>query len=144
MAEKVPIFIFLLTVIANIYIFIFFIQKHTSNLLYRIVWFLPSLLLLIGLYIVYFSDYEIIRKDFFTIFFLSLTLPTICFAMISSFDLFFKRYFNWKFHPFTLMALIISFSSFLIILFEGITEKNKPESNKTFFYSLNEPMKSEK
>jgi hypothetical protein len=143
MVGKIFIFIFLLAVLANIYIFIFFIQKRTSSFLYRIVWFLPSLFLLIALYIVYFSDLETIEKSFFIISFLALTLPIIFFALISCFDFIFSRSFGRRFYPFTFFALIVSFFSFIIILFVGITGRDKITSDETNFYLSNESLSNE-
>lgn len=131
--------IFLIVLIADIYIFFLYIKKLTQNKILRILWFLPSVLLLGGIYYFFFSGNLSEYRGIFTIVFIAITLPKILFTIITLLDLPLRYFFKWKVYPFTIIALILCIGIEYIIIYGGIWGKTKLEVKEVTFFSPNLP-----
>lgn len=140
MFGRILLFLFPLVLIADIYIYMIFIRKLTKKLPLRILWFLPSALLLLGVYIFFFSG---IRSDFreaFIIAYIVLAIPKIFFFIISLLDIPFRIIFKkWKIYPFTIVASFVSLAIVFIVLYGGLAGKERIVVKEVEFSSPNLP-----
>lgn len=140
MFGKVLSYAFILLIISDFYIFSVFIRKLTGNIVLRLLWFIPTIFLLAGLYFFFYSGMKSNYRDIYMLTYLALALPKILFFIISLFDLplryFFKR---WKIYPFTIIGLIISLSAFYIIIYGSIYGKTDFNVKEVTFTSSRLP-----
>ena len=139
MFGRIFIYVFFLLIVADIYIFFVFIKKLTKSLFLRSLWFLPTLLLLAGLYFYSFGGIIGGLRDIFTITFIALSLPKIFFALISLLDIPFRIFFRWKIFPFTVVALAVSIGAEFIILYGGLVGHSRITVKEITFSSPNIP-----
>lgn len=139
MFGNIFIYIFFILIVSEIYIYCLFIRRLSKNLLLRSLWFLPSVLLLGGLFLYIFRIIDDDLRGAFTIIYIALTLPKIIFPILSLFDIPFRIFFKWKIYPFTIIGLLISISVLYIIVYGGVTGKSKLTVKEVTFYSHNLP-----
>ena len=139
MFGRIFIYVFFLLIAADIYIFFVFIKRLTKSLLLRSLWFLPTFMLLAGLYYFYLSDWGGGFRGFFTIAFIALSLPKILFTIISLFDIPFRIFFRWKIFPFTIVALAVSVGVEFIVLYGGLVGQSRLTVKEVTFSSPNIP-----
>jgi len=139
MFGNIFIYIFFLLITADIYIYILFIRRLTKSILLRSLWFLPSFLLLGGLFAFFFRGLGEGLSGLFMIIYIAMTLPKIVFSIISPLDVPFRIFFKWKIYPFTIVGLIISVFVLYIIYYGSTTGKSKFTVKEVTFYSSNLP-----
>ncbi|MDL2215414.1 metallophosphoesterase [Dysgonomonas sp. OttesenSCG-928-M03] len=139
MFGKIFAYIFLAVIIADIYIFAVFIRKLTKNILFRLLWFVPSLILLAGIYLFFFSGKGHDYREIFMFAFAGITLPKIFFTIISWLDIPFRYFFKWKVYPFTIVGLLVSFGIVYITIYGATSGKTRFEVKQIEFRSPNLP-----
>ena len=91
MIEKLAIYFIFLLVIPDIYIYKLYIKRHIANRRTRLLWFVPSVILMLGLlWILLFSRGGHGGQSFigiFTITYLAIVLPKVIFSICSLLDL---------------------------------------------------------
>ncbi len=115
--------VFLILLIADIYIFILYIRKLTEKTLLRILWFVPSLVLMGGLYYFFYSEGRYSHRELFMIIFMVIALPKIIFTIVSLPDLLLRPFFKWKVYPFTILALIAGLGTIYIVVYGSTVGK---------------------
>ena len=138
MFKKLFLTLFFLLIISDIYIYFLFIRKRTQNKWLRGLWFLPSVLLLIGLISFYVFKYEGAWGTLFIIY-VAVIIPKLLFTVISLLDIPLRYFFRWKIYPFTTIALVIAISAACIILYGSIFGKTRIQVNKIDFISPSLP-----
>jgi len=130
---------FILLAIADIYIYFLFIHKLTKSILLRLLWFVPSVLLLIGLYYFFFSGHKSDLRDIFTIVFIVIALPKIFFSIVSLLDLPLRYFFKLKIYPFTIAGMLVAASVLFIAIYGRTIGKTKFEIKEIEFSSSDLP-----
>ena len=128
-------FLIILMVAADIYIFALFIRKLVSRKTIRLLWFVPALLLTA----VYFYDPDGNLRDVFRIVFLSVALPKVIFTVVSLPDLPFRYFFKWKIYPFTMLALAVAAVLVYAVIYGGTLGITHFKVRKMEFVSPNVP-----
>ena len=127
--------VFLILLVADLYIFSLYIKKLTKRISLRILWFVPSAILLAGLYIFFYTDIGRGYRDIFMLTFIIIALPKIFFTIISLFDLPLRYFFKWKVYPFTILGLAVSMGIIYIAVYGSVAGKNKFEVNRIEYLS---------
>jgi predicted MPP superfamily phosphohydrolase len=133
------IYIFFLLIAADIYIYLFYIRKLTRSLFLRSIWFLPSVLLLGGLYFFFFRGFDESFRNAFTMTYIALSLPKIVFALIVLLNIPFRIFFKWKIYPFTIVALALAASIEFIIIYGCLAGYKRITVKEVTFNSPNLP-----
>ena len=131
--------VFIILLIADLYIFFLYIKKLTNRITLRILWFVPSVILLAGLYIFFYTDFGRGYRDIFMLTFILIALPKIFFTIISLFDLPLRYFFKWKVYPFTILALMVSVAAIYIVIYGSTVGKSKFEVNRIEYASSKLP-----
>lgn len=131
--------VLLIVLVSDIYIFFLYIKKLTANKALRILWFLPSVLLLGGIYYFFFSGVSSSLRDVFSIVFIALTLPKIVFTVITLLDLPLRYFFRWKVYPFTIVALVLCLGIEYVIIYGSVWGKTKLDVKEVVFTSPDVP-----
>ncbi len=131
--------VFLILLVADLYIFFLYIKKLTAKVSLRILWFVPSALLLAGLYIFFYTDFGRGYRDIFMLTFIIIALPKIFFTIISLFDLPLRYFFKWKVYPFTILALAVSIAAIYIVIYGSTAGKSKFEVKRIEYTSSKLP-----
>ena len=145
MINKLFFILTLILIIPDIYIYRMFIIRSTDSTLLKVLYFLPSLFLLIGLiWIVCFADQRFtIDKNYclgwFIITFMAFALPKLIFFVCSIFDLPLKYIAKWSFMPFSWLGVIIASICLIGILYGSIIGKTKFNVKDIAFHSPNIP-----
>ncbi|MDR2955564.1 MAG: metallophosphoesterase [Prevotella sp.] len=103
--------------IADIYIYMLFIRKISQNLIGGILWFLPTVLLLIGAYLFFVSRSISDYRDIFIFIFIAIVLPKLLFFVISLLDLPLRYFFTWKVYPFSVLGAITGLAVIFIVIY---------------------------
>lgn len=139
MISKVFTYILPLLLIADIYIFILFIRKLTTKTLLRILWFVPTIILVVGFYFFYIArtldDYRVV----FAFTYIALSVPKIIFTAISLIDLPLRVFFKWKVYPFTIIGSCVSLFTLFAVIYGSTFGITRFEVNHVEFASSNLP-----
>lgn len=138
MVGRVLTILFLLLVVADVYIYFLFIRKLTQSALLHILWFVPSLLL-IGLYYLYIAKGGSEHRYLFSIICLAVAVPEILFFVVSLLDLPLRYFFDWKVYPFTVVGLLVAACTVFIVIYGSTIGKTKFEVNEVEFRSSKIP-----
>lgn len=131
--------VLLIVLVCDIYIFFLYIKKLSSNTIIRVLWFLPSVLLLAGLCYFFYSGIRSEYRDLFSIIFIAITLPKILFTVVSLLDLPLRYFFKWKVYPFTIIALVMCVGIVYVVIYGSIWGVKKLEVKEVTFVSPNLP-----
>jgi len=133
-------FILLILVGADIVTFFLFIKKRTKNKYLRILWFLPSILVVTGIFITVIFSFRGMFGSIFVLIYLAFTIPKAIFAIMYLFDLpFRKRFKSWKIYPFTVIACIINVYILWVFMYGSIVGKTNFQVKEIDFYSTELP-----
>jgi len=127
--------VFLILLVADLYIFFLYIKKLTKKISLRILWFVPSAILLAGLYIFFYTDMGRGYRDIFMLTFIIIALPKIFFTVISLFDLPLRYFFKWKVYPFTVLGLLVSVGVIYVAVYGSVAGKSNFEVKKITYLS---------
>lgn len=140
MFRRILLIFFLPMLIADIYIFGMFIRKLTKNIFLRILWFVPTALLLGGVYMYFYSGMNLEHRDTFMIIYIAIALAKILFTIISWFDLPFRYFFRkWKVYPFTVVGIFLSLGVLYIAVYGHVWGSTNFEVKEVTFSSENLP-----
>lgn len=143
MLAKLSVYLVLLLILPDIYIYRLFIRKHTANRALRILWFCPSLLLFLGLIAVLFvfqgGHTGIDFIGIFTITFMVVALPKICFMLFSLLDLPLKYGLKTRFRPFGWLGLIVGVTASLMVLYGTFWGRKQFEVKQVVYTSPHLP-----
>lgn len=139
MIGRILMYLLPLLVVADIYIFALFIRKFTQNTVLRILWFLPSVILLAGAYLFFVSRSITDYRSAFIIVFIVIALPKILFFIITLLDIPFRIFFKWKVYPFTIVGLIVSAAVIYIVIYGTTAGKIRFDVKQVEFVSPNLP-----
>ncbi|MFV0417796.1 MAG: metallophosphoesterase [Dysgonomonas sp.] len=138
MIGKILMYLIPLLVIADTYIYALFIRKFTQKTALRILWFLPSVILLIGAYF-FFASTATDFRSIFAIVFITIALPKILFFVITLLDIPFRILFKWKVYPFSVVGLFVGVAVIFILIYGSTVGKTKFEVKQVEFASPNLP-----
>jgi len=139
MFGRIVVYVFLLAIVSDVYIFFTYIKKLTKSTLLRALWFLPSIILLFCVYFFFFSGEDYASRDTFLIVFIAAMFPKIFFAIISLLDLPLRYFFKWKIYPFTVLGLVVAIGVFYIVIYGSVIGKTDFRVNEVEFDSVNLP-----
>lgn len=139
MIGRILMYLVPLLVIADIYIYALFIRKFTQKTVLRILWFLPSVILLIGTYLFFISRTVTDYRSVFVIIFITIALPKILFFIITLLDIPFRIFFKWKVYPFSVVGLLVGVAVIYIVIYGSTVGKTRFEVKQVEFASPNLP-----
>ena len=126
--------------VADVYIYTLFVRKISRSLLAGILWFLPTILLVVGTYLFFVSKAINDNRDVFTITFIVFVVPKILFFVISLLDIPLRYFFRKrKVHPFSILGTIVGITMAFIIIYGCIWGKERFEVKQIVFSSPNLP-----
>lgn len=125
--------------VADIYIYTLFIRKISQGVLGGVLWFLPTVLLLVGAYLVFISKSFADCREVFIFLFIALVLPKLLFFVISIFDLPLRYFFDWKVYPFSLLGAAIGVVTFFSVIYGRTYGKERFQVKEVEFFSPNVP-----
>ena len=125
--------------VADIYIYILFIRKFSQSMLSGALWFLPTVLLLVGGYLFFVSRSFPDHRDTFIFIFILLFLPKLLFFVISLPDLPLRYFFTWQVYPFSLIGTVIAFATIVILIYGRSIGKERFEVKQVEFSSPHLP-----
>lgn len=116
-------------ILPDVYIYRMFIDRLVDNTLLKILYWVPSALLLIGLvYFVYIANEEVSHgrwAGWFSVVFMLFTVPKVIFMFCSLLGLFFHHFWDWPRPPFDYTALGLSIAIAGCILYGTFIGRNK-------------------
>lgn len=139
MIGRILMYLVPLLVIADIYIYALFIRKFTQKTVLRILWFLPSVILLIGAYLFFVSRTITDFRSIFVIVFITIALPKILFFIITLLDIPFRIFFKWRVYPFSVVGLLVGVAVIYIAIYGSTVGKTKFDVKQVEFSSPNLP-----
>ncbi|MDR3059481.1 MAG: metallophosphoesterase [Prevotella sp.] len=139
MIDRIFIYLLPLIIIADTYIYNLFIKKLTQSLTLRILWFVPTILLMLGVYLFIFSDIGREHRSVFMIVYMTIAVPKIIFFVISLLDLPLRYFFKWKIYPFTILGILSGIGVVYIIIYGTTLGPTRFEIKNIDFYSSNLP-----
>jgi len=140
MFGKILTYAFILLIISDVYIYSVFIRKLTKNIVLRLLWFIPSIFLLIGLYFFFYSGMKSNYRDIYMLTYLGIVLPKAFFFIISLLDLPLRLFFKkWKIYPFTIVGFITAIAALYIIVYGSIWGKTDFDVKNITFTSSRLP-----
>ena len=119
-------FLYILAVLcaADIYIFLCYIRKLTPNVLLRVLWFVPLAVIASGVYLFFVERRFGAWQETFTLVYLTVALPQICFAVVSMPDMLLRPFLKWKVCPFTLLGLAVALGVVFVVVYGGTAGPN--------------------
>ena len=143
MIGKLSIYLFLLLLIPDIYIYKLYITRPTGNTLLGWLWFVPSLILLAALVWILLSsrDALAIQKyiGVFTISYMAIVLPKAIFMACSLLDFPLKYLLKWQVHPFSWIGVIAGIALVIIVLYGAFWGRKQFDVKQVTFTSPNLP-----
>lgn len=141
MFRRVLLILFVPMLIADVYIFSVFIRKLTKNIFLRILWFLPTILFIGGLYLFFYSGLQSGYRDPFMIACAAIAFAKVLFTVVSWLDLPFRYFFRkWKVYPFTVVGTSLAIGVLYIAAYGSIWGKTNFEVKEVTFASPNLPL----
>lgn len=143
MIGKLSIYLFLLLLIPDIYIYKLYITRPTGNTPLGWLWFVPSLILLAALVWILLSsrDALAIQKyiGVFTISYMAIVLPKAIFMACSLLDFPLKYLLKWQVHPFSWIGVIAGIALVIIVLYGAFWGRKQFDVKQVTFTSPNLP-----
>lgn len=140
MFRKILLILLLPMLIADVYIFFMFVRKLTKNIFLRILWFVPSILLMGGTYLYFYTGKHFEYRDTFMVTFAGIAFAKIFFTIASWLDLPFRYFFRkWKIYPFTIVGLGIVIGVLYITIYGHVWGKTNFEVKEVTFASSSLP-----
>lgn len=145
MINKLFFILILILSIPDIYIYKMFIVRSTENPVLRLLYLLPSIILLIGLiWFAFFADQKIITEKghyigWFIISFMLFALPKLIFLICSVIDLPFKYFLKWNSMPFSWIGVAFATICLGGILYGAFIGKTKFDVKEIIFRSPDIP-----
>jgi Predicted phosphohydrolases len=139
MAQRFFIIFSLLLILPDLFIYRSFIIKETDNLLLRIVYWIPTLLLFVGLvYFTFFTSKEMIGSrlpGIFSAIFLIIVMPKVVFSLVMVAAWPFVHLIGWPRSPFLWVAIVLAIADAGAILYGATYGKNRFEVKNVEFAS---------
>lgn len=141
MIQKLFIYLTLLLIIPDIYIYRMFIIRLTDNIFLRTLYFLPSLLLLGGTaYLAYMANSRFLSENYqyvgwITITYMVIVFPKILFTICSLFDIPLRYFFKISWHPFSYIGIAGGIVCAGVIIYGSILGKTAFEVKEESIYS---------
>lgn len=143
MIEKLAIYFIFLLVIPDIYIYKLYIKRHIANRRTRLLWFVPSVILMLGLlWILLFSRGGHGGQSFigiFTITYLAIVLSKVIFSICSLLDLPTRYTLKLQSHPFAWLGVVAGAATMLVILYGTFWGRKQFEVKQIVFTSPDLP-----
>lgn len=143
MIEKLAVYFILLLIIPDTYIYKLYIKRHTTNRHTRLLWFMPSVILMLSLlWILLFSRGGHGGQIFigiFTVTYLAVVLPKVMFSLCSLLDLPTRRFLKLHSHPFAWLGVVAGIATLLIILYGTFWGRTQFEVKQVVFTSPDLP-----
>ena len=143
MIGKLSIYLFLLLLIPDIYIYQLYISRPSGNTPFRWFWFVPSLILLVALVWILLSsrDALAIQKyiGVFTITYMAIVLPKAIFMVCSLLDLPIKYLLKWPVHPFSRIGVIAGVTLAIMIVYGAFWGRKQFDVKQVTFTSPDLP-----
>lgn len=137
---RVLLMLLLPMLIADIYIFCVFIRKLTKNIFLKMLWFVPTILFIGGLYLFFYSGLRLEYRDAFMVACAAIAFAKVVFTVVSWFDLPFRYFFRrWRLYPFTLVGATLGIAVIYIAAYGYIWGKTNFEVKEVTFASANLP-----
>jgi len=125
--------------IPDIYIYRMFLTRPDVSSIYKVLYWVPTLLLLGGLIFFYFfANEEMVRGRYtgwFSITFIFFTLPKMVFMLVSVIGLPFNYYLNWPKSPFIYVGLALAVVTAVIVLYGAFWGRNRFVITETTYTS---------
>lgn len=143
--QKIFLFLSLILIIPDIYIYKMFITRLTVSPLWRCLYFVPSLLLFIGLiYIAFFAGNHLADEKsrwigWFIVTYMLFAFPKLLFFACSLLDLPLKFLLKWNGMPFSYLGIALGIACAGIVLFGAIWGKTKFDVKEVVFRSPDIP-----
>lgn len=139
MIDKIFIYLLPPLIIADIYIYYIFVRRFTEKAVLKALWFIPTILLMAGVYIFLFSDIGRVYRGEFMIVYMAIAAPKLLFFIISLFDLPFRYFFKWKVYPFTILGSIVALTVLYVVIYGTTAGPTRFVVNNIEFQSPNLP-----
>lgn len=145
MMQKIFLFLSLILIIPDIYIYKMFITRLTVSPLWRCLYFVPSLFLFIGLiYIAFFAGNHLADEKsrwigWFIITYMLFSFPKLIFFVCSLLDFPLKFLLKWSSMPFSYLGMALGIACAGIVLFGAIRGKTKFDVKEVVFRSPDIP-----
>ncbi len=143
MLGKLSIYLFLLLIIPDIYIYKLYITKSTGGSPFGWLWFLPSVLLVFTLVWILLSSKDALAIQSligtFTIAYMAIVLPKTIFMVCSLLDLPLKYLLKWQIQPFSWLGVVLGACMMIMILYGAIWGKTRFDVKQVTFTSPNLP-----
>lgn len=145
MMQRLFIFLTLILIIPDIYIYKMFITRLTTSPILRCLYFIPSLLLLAGvIYIAFFAGNHLADEKsryvgWFIVTYMFFAIPKLLFFACSLLDFPLKYLSNWNAMPFSYLGMAVGIACAGAILYGSIWGKTKFDVKEVVFYSPDLP-----
>lgn len=137
-------FYFTLSIILpDIYIFRKFIKPLIKSWV-RYLYFIPTIVFLIGLFLLRYGDRQVIANHDITVGWFSFicflfTLPKVLYTIFSLLDIGLKRLFQWRFTGFDILSFLLPAISILVLLYGCAIGRNKFQIKEVKYASAKIP-----
>ena len=128
-------YFFVALIVVDLYIFFFFIRKLTKKTILRFSWFLPTVLLSVGLYFTFYLGEWREYRNIFTFIFIALTAPKIVFTVISIPDLLVNIFSKRKIYLFSKLGFCCAIFACCIVIYGNTFGKTHFKVKHVEFYS---------
>lgn len=143
MLGKLSIYLFLLLIIPDIYIYKLYITRSTGGSPFGWLWFLPSVLLVFTLVWILLSSRDALAIQSligtFTIAYMTIVLPKTIFMVCSLLDLPLKYLLKWQIQPFSWLGVVLGACMMIMVLYGAIWGKTRFDVKQVTFTSPNLP-----
>ena len=143
MLGKLSIYLFLLLIIPDIYIYKLYITKSTGGSPFGWLWFLPSVILVFTLVWILLSSKDALAIQgligTFTIAYMAIVLPKTIFMVCSLLDLPLKYLLKWQIQPFSWLGIVLGACMMIMVLYGAIWGKTRFDVKQVTFASPDLP-----
>ena len=143
MLGKLSIYLFLLLIIPDIYIYKLYITRSTGGSPFGWLWFLPSVFLVFTLVWILLSSRDALAIQSligtFTIAYMTIVLPKTIFMVCSLLDLPLKYLLKWQIQPFSWLGVVLGACMMIMVLYGAIWGKTRFDVKQVTFTSPNLP-----
>lgn len=143
MLGKLSIYLFLLLIIPDVYIYKLYITRSTGGSPFGWLWFLPSVLLVFTLVWILLSSKDALAIQSligtFTIAYMVIVLPKTIFMVCSLLDLPLKYLLKWQIQPFSWLGVVLGACMMIMVLYGAIWGKTRFDVKQVTFASPDLP-----